>query len=162
MGFQKAPGILGVAFLASILFMVAPAAADEREALARQFAEQVGAAELASTMIASMTPLLREQIHSNVPQLTDEQLDEVVGILTSEFRAAEGELTDLIVTLYATEFTEAELTAAIEFYQTDLGQMMLERMPSLMERSVALGQNWGATVAQRALPRVQEYLAELE
>lgn len=162
MKFQKLSFILGAAMMASALFAAAPAAADERVALGRQLAVQTGAADLASGMIESMTPLMRAQIQSGVPQLTESQLDDVVGILVSEFQASESELTDMIAALYAAEFTEAELTAAIEFYETELGQMLISRMPALMQRSAVVGQQWGTDVAQRALPRVQEYLAGLE
>ncbi|SDM03938.1 hypothetical protein SAMN04488568_10491 [Maricaulis salignorans] len=162
MGFLKFLSVLSASLLASALLLAAPAAADDREALARQLAEQVGAVDLASSMIDSMAPLMRDQIQSSAPQLNDEQLDTVVRILLEEFEASQTELTDLIVMLYATEFTEAELLGAIEFYETELGQVLLARMPALMERSVVAGQQWGADVAQRALPRVQEYLATIE
>ncbi|WP_417491451.1 DUF2059 domain-containing protein [Maricaulis sp.] len=161
-GFGKCAGIVGMALLASALFTTSPAAADEREALARQLTEQIGVTELASTMMVAMAPLMREQIRASVPQLTETQLDEVVAIMMVEFHAAESELTDMIVDLYASEFTEAELVQFIAFYQTDLGQIMLDRMPGLAERSVEMGQAWGAQVALRAMPQVQEYFAGLE
>ena len=96
------------------------------------------------------------------PQLTEAQLDAVIAIMLEEFEASASELTDMIVMLYATEFSEEELAGAIAFYETELGQVLLARMPTLMERSFIVGQQWGADVAERALPRVQEYLSGLE
>ncbi|WP_339740970.1 DUF2059 domain-containing protein [uncultured Maricaulis sp.] len=154
--------MLGAAFLTSLLLAVAPAAADEREVLARQLAEQTGAVDLASDMIGSMAPVMRAQIQASAPQLTEAQLDAVIAIMLEEFEASASELTDMIVMLYATEFSEEELAGAIAFYETELGQVLLARMPTLMERSFIVGQQWGADVAERALPRVQEYLSGLE
>ena len=160
--FRKCAGLVGMALLASALLTTSPAAADDREALARQLTEQIGVTEVASRMMVAMTPLMREQIRASVPQLTETQLDEVVAIMMVEFQSAETELTEMIVGLYASEFTEAELVEVIAFYQTDLGLMMLERMPALAERSAEIGQSWGAEVALRAMPQVQEYFAGLE
>ncbi|MHA6288319.1 DUF2059 domain-containing protein [Maricaulis sp. CAU 1757] len=136
----------------------APVVADDRRELAERMAEQVGAAGLAMDMVDLMVPVMRQQILAADPTLTSDQLDDLVGILVEEFQASEPELRDGIIGVYADSFTEAELRAAVEFYDTPLGRSLMEKMPDVMQASARMGENWGMAVAQRAMPRVQAYL----
>ena len=154
--------ILAAALAAATLTGTASAQSSEQLALARQLTEQVGATTMAVEMIDIMAPMIRQQIAAGAPDLTEQQLDDVTAILIEEFRNSEDELMEEIVTLYASAFSEAELQAATEFYATELGQTFIERMPEVMQRGMVLGEQWGATVAQRAIPRVQAYLMEAE
>lgn len=151
-------GLLAAAILA--FSGAAAAQADDREALARQLADQTGASRAALDMIEIMVPMMRQQIQAGAPNLTDAQLDEILSILTEEFEASESELRDGIVALYAREFTEEELRAATEFYDTEIGRAFVSRMPQVMQEAAVLGESWGMQVAQRALPRVQAYMQE--
>ncbi len=60
-------------------------------------------------------------------------------------------LKDDMAAMYAREFSEAELTQITAFYQSPVGQKMVDKMPSMMSQGMALGQQ-----------RVQAHMTELQ
>ncbi len=60
-------------------------------------------------------------------------------------------LKDDMVKIYTEEFTEQELNDLNKFYQTPLGKKTVEKMPALMAKGAAMGQQ-----------RVQQHLPELQ
>jgi len=59
-------------------------------------------------------------------------------------------LKEKFVAMYALEFSEEELQAMIDFYGTDIGQRVIEKLPAVMNKGAILGQQV-----------VQEHAAEL-
>ena len=45
-----------------------------------------------------------------------------------------------LITLYTTNFSEAELKGLIEFYQSPLGKKVMEKMPTLSAQSAQMTQ----------------------
>lgn len=66
----------------------------------------------------------------------------------------EGEVIDL----YTRVFTEQELGDLIIFYRSELGQKLLQRMPTLMQETMSLTQNR----IKVSIPKVQALGAELQ
>ncbi|HWA09002.1 MAG TPA: DUF2059 domain-containing protein [Opitutaceae bacterium] len=64
-----------------------------------------------------------------------------------------------IAELYMQEFTEEELTAIAAFYQTPAGQKALVKLPSLMQQSAKIGQDY-ATTKQASLQQKLQQIAE--
>ncbi len=60
-------------------------------------------------------------------------------------------LKDDVAKIYMEEFTEPELKQITAFYQTPVGQKAVSKMPMLVSRGMAIGQQ-----------RVQEHLPELQ
>ena len=63
-----------------------------------------------------------------------------------------------IAPLYVDLFTEAELREMIAFYRTELGQMMLARMPELMQRSMMIVQRDLANSLPAMETEIQRFL----
>lgn len=61
-------------------------------------------------------------------------------------RQRRGEFIDSMVPLYGRNFELAELKALLQFYQSPLGQRLLEAQPVLMRESMQMGQRWGARI----------------
>ena len=64
-------------------------------------------------------------------------------------KEAKGTLDDLyakIVEFYMEDFTQDEIQKLIAFYKTDLGKKLADKQLSLVQKSMALGQEWGAKV----------------
>ena len=59
-------------------------------------------------------------------------------------RERRGEFLDSLVPLYSRTFEVTELKALLQFYQSPLGQRLLDTQPGLMRESVQIGQRWGA------------------
>ena len=61
-------------------------------------------------------------------------------------RERRGEFLDSLVPLYSRTFEVTELKALLQFYQSPLGQRLLDTQPGLMRESVQIGQRWGARI----------------
>ncbi|MEM8506098.1 MAG: DUF2059 domain-containing protein [Cyanobacteria bacterium P01_D01_bin.1] len=61
------------------------------------------------------------------------------------------ELNRLVIPIYAQHFTIEELDAIIAFYKTPAGQTVLEKMPSVLQDSMLVGQQWGMEIARQVL-----------
>jgi hypothetical protein len=59
-------------------------------------------------------------------------------------RERKGEFLDSMIPLYNRTFTEAELKGLLQFYQSPLGQRLLQVQPDLIRESMQLGQRWGS------------------
>jgi hypothetical protein len=68
------------------------------------------------------------------------------------------EMIEMIVPLYDKYYTLEDLRAVNAFYSSPSGQRILSTMPQIMQESVAIGQQWGAKISQRA---VEEAKAEI-
>lgn len=60
------------------------------------------------------------------------------------------------IQIYMTEFTEKELDAMNQFYQTEVGRKMVEKMPTLMGKGAEIG----ARRVQENMPELQAAMAE--
>lgn len=66
-----------------------------------------------------------------------------------------GELTDLVVPVYARHLTMDELLAANRFYSTPEGRAIVAKLPLIMTESMNFGQIWGQAVAQKAIEKLK-------
>jgi uncharacterized protein len=69
-----------------------------------------------------------------------------------------GEMMDRVAKIYATTFTVAELNEINAFYRGPTGQKFVERMPGIMQQSLAVGQEFGRTVGAELQSRMIEEL----
>jgi uncharacterized protein len=83
-------------------------------------------------------------IKTNSPHLPPEFFDSFSKEFTVQF------VRELILPLYDRTFTQAEIVAMNDFYSTDVGQAVLQKMPALMNESMQKGATWGLLFAQRA------------
>ena len=60
-------------------------------------------------------------------------------------------LVERIVPVYAKEYDEATLRAAIAFYKTPEGQKVVEKQLTITSSITAIGQQWGMEKAQEVL-----------
>ena len=115
--------------------------------------EQQAALDLLETMNtqqtfeASMDAMLDMQMEQN-PAAT--QLEPIMREFFAEHLAWE-EIQPDYVALYTDLYTEDELKGIIEFYQTDVGQKMVEVMPEMAVRSQQIAQE-----------HIQEHASELQ
>lgn len=96
------------------------------------------ASELNSQVLEGMIAQFR-QISPEVP---DEWWDSFLAKVDYE------ELNEIIIPIYAQNFTDEELDGIIAFYETPIGQSVLEKMPAVVQESLVAGQSWGLSIAQ--------------
>jgi uncharacterized protein len=66
------------------------------------------------------------------------------------------QLMELLIPIYASHLTKAELEGLVRFYQTSLGQRVAEVLPLIAQESMQAGQSWGAGIGRQ----VAESLAQ--
>jgi uncharacterized protein len=70
------------------------------------------------------------------------------------------EMVDGIATVYASNFTAAELRDIEAFYRQPTGQKMLEKMPVISQQALAVGQEIGRKAAEDLRQRLTEALRQ--
>ena len=107
-------------------------------------------------------------------QMIDLQSEAMQDLLPAEFfeefkkdvlESGYDEILELIVPIYLKHYTEDEIDQMTTFFQSDLGQVMVEKTPMIMQESMAAGQQWGGAmggmIAER-LQNVDQLLYEFE
>lgn len=112
----------------------------DQEQLARKLIEVTMAKSLGKQVLDSMTETLRK-----MPGLPPGFID--------RFRehARIEDLHDLIVPIYARTYDRETMIAAITFYQSEQGQVLVGKLPEATRLSMEAGQRWGQELAERTL-----------
>ena len=61
------------------------------------------------------------------------------------------------IDIYMKHFSEREVRGLVEFYSSDIGRSMIEKMPLVMQDSMAISQQ----VMRRMMPKIQELALEM-
>ncbi len=118
----------------------APQVEPEKAAAIRQLLEVTGAAQL---MVVSIETSLPAQRAAN-PEIADVFWDEFAARLRQDVDGFIG----ILVPLYDKHLTLDEIRQLVEFYQSPLGQRLVEVQPTLAAESMLAGQQWGARLGQ--------------
>jgi len=62
---------------------------------------------------------------------------------------------DILATSYADRFTETELTQALAFFKSPVGQKLVQDRPAIVQQAVQNIQVWGAKVNGEAMERIR-------
>jgi hypothetical protein len=68
----------------------------------------------------------------------------------------QNELIELIIPIYDKYFTANEIDELIDFYETDLGQKLIEKTPMITNDSMLIGQEWGTQLSEMILKKMQD------
>jgi len=147
-------GLLGVAApTAPLAQAAAPPAAKSTsprsEALVRRYLKAIHFEQLIDTMMGSMLPLMSEQMSRQYPSITPEQRAMISGIVRDAMRESfTPKMIERMTPIYAQTFSESELEAIVTFYESPVGQAVVEKTPSLAPKS--------AEVARQLMPDIQK------
>jgi hypothetical protein len=72
------------------------------------------------------------------------------------------EMEDMIVPVYDKYFTESEIDQLIAFYQSQIGQKLVEKLPLITRDATEVGRKWGEKIAEKILNKLKasEYYKE--
>ncbi len=129
--------------------------ASERRALAEQIAVISSTEDDYRQALVGTMPQVRQMFETSVPGATEDQLDNVVVVMTDILMSTYGDVVDAMAETYSSRFTAAELQTLLEFYQTDLGQKVLRETPAIMQVMGARGEELGQEAVAREMARVQ-------
>lgn len=65
------------------------------------------------------------------------------------------EMTALLVPIYDKHFTEDDIKQLNAFYQTPLGQKLLNELPAVTQASMVAGQDWGTKLGDKLMKQLE-------
>jgi hypothetical protein len=78
--------------------------------------------------------------------------------LLERMAARSGEIVDLTAAIYARNFSADEIRQVTAFYRTPVGQRFLDKLPAITQESMAMGQQWGQSIAAEMRDKIIEEL----
>lgn len=123
-----------------------PTEQDLKRAEIRSLIELTGAANISADALRQIIAPLRR----GFPQVPEEFWDSFVKEVRSD------ELVDLVVPIYDRYYTRDDIHDLTRFYQSPVGQKTIKVLPKLSAEAIDAGQEWGRTVADRAMRKLQE------
>lgn len=122
-------------------------AADIRELIELTGAVALGT-QFADRMLATLRPMFEQAYPTVPPEVMDELLEETHAELAALDLAA------LAVPVYARHLSAEDIRGLLDFYRTPLGRRVVEKLPVIVEESVAVGQAMGEAAGQRVIDRL--------
>lgn len=128
-----------------------------KDADIRRLLELTHAGELATQTMNAMEANMRPLMIDAFPK--GEYREKLIGLFFDKFHAKLDvqQLVDMAIPAYKKYYSDEEIKQLIAFYQTPLGQKMMDVAPKLVAETQAAGQNWGAQLGRECM---QEVLAE--
>lgn len=137
--------ILRVAVLS--LFLVSGAFGEEAsDESIRELMNKTGAGDLGVQMMGHLLPHLQQMIPDAPAEFWDDFMSKVDP----------DDLIEKVIPIYKKHFSEEDIKAVIEFYDTPVGKKFIKAQPSIVQESSAVGQEWGREIAQQVM---EEYAA---
>ncbi len=115
--------------------------------------------QLSQQIIDQIAPIVKTQM-GNVPAEQRAAVNELMDKLTTLIanRLNWDSLKPAFVKLYSDTYTEEEVEGMIVFYKTPVGRAMLEKMPALMQKAMAISQD----TMRDILPEIQRSIEEIK
>lgn len=108
--------------------------------------------------VSQSTARLRTQLADNGFVLSERVYGQVGGVLEKQFDARTSAIRTAVAGVYRQSFTAEELTAIAAFYRSDIGKLMLTRMPSVNTIVTQTIQQQFNSVQEAAQPQIQAIL----
>jgi uncharacterized protein len=153
-------------FVAAILFAALPLKAQtlpppappaENLAAAQELIQTMRATDQFKALLPTIMSNMKNTVVQNRPEM-EKNYDNMVPLFTEAANARLNEFTDQLAAVYARHFTIDELHQIIAFYKTPTGQKMIAELPSIAKENMALGQQFGRSVALDIQTRALESL----
>jgi hypothetical protein len=110
---------------------------------------------LLPAILLSLKPALTQ----DRPEI-EQDYDAMLPMIADAFTPYYTSMIDGIATVYANNFTAAELRDIEAFYRQPIGQKMLEKMPAIGQQALAVGQEIGRKAAEDLRQRLTEALRQ--
>ena len=137
----------GIVFAAFVLLaLAAPAIAQSNSPEARAAAKELVETMRAVDQIKNLVPLFMQQLKPAIVQGRPEVERDYSAIIPSLLQAMNSRLSEFVdatAAIYAANLTVDEMKQMTAFYRTPVGQKFLEKMPVIMQQSLAMGQKFG-------------------
>ena len=133
--------------------------AGEKEDNIREIIRITGSLDITEQMLDTLLQQMAQLFVTLNPGQEALIRDLVFAELRQVFTENIGDLEELTVRAYAAHFSAAEIAELLAFYQTPLGQRLIEELPEIMVESQTAGARWGQALGALAFDRVRQRLA---
>ena len=154
-----------ILMLAVALSTVANADQASHDAAAKRLIEVSRTADMMDTMYDAMSQQIpgmfgQMGVDEDLQPIMDRHMDRVFDVMREEMRW--DKMEPMVIQLYVTHYTEEELNEMTGFYESPVGQKLLDKMPEVMGASMEMAQEMMKGFYAR-LPELQEALeADIE
>jgi hypothetical protein len=91
--------------------------------------------------------------------LIEKYLNKIFAVMQAEM--SWDKMKEDFIQLYLSFYTEPEIQDLIAFYQTPTGRKTIEKMPLLMQQSMAIGQKYSLNMMPKIEKLIEEMAAEI-
>jgi hypothetical protein len=146
-------GLIKTIAAAAMAMLVAagPAGAQNPSPEAMAAAKELVVVSRAADSFKAFLPLIAQQLKPAIVQGRPEverDYDKVMPIMTEVALKQLDKLTDEIAVIYARTFSADEMRQVAAFYRTPVGQRFLDKVPDILQQSMALGQKFGEALVK--------------
>src|ERR1700684_2035199 len=150
--------------VACLLLLWAPAArppppTPDAMTAARSPVNTMKLADQYKALLPAILLSLKPALTQDLPEI-EQDYDAMMPMIADAFTPYYASMVDGIATVYANNFTAAELREIEAFYRQPVGQKMLEKMPAISQQALAVGQEIGRKAADDLRQRLTEALRQ--
>ena len=124
---------------------------------ARELIAVTGASTLFSPLIAGVVEQAKVLFLQQNPSLSKD-LNEVATKMRTDLQPRFNELVDEVARLYATNFSEQELTEILAFYKSAAGKKLLMAQPKIVDSSMKFAQEWANKLSDQVIANMRDEL----
>ena len=164
--FALRAALLGVCLGASALAGCGPSLAQDTKptAAATAAAKQILVLKGSETIFGSLIPGVIEQNKSMFEQQNPafgKDLATVAAQLRTELAPKLDEVTSEVARIYASHFTEKELTDMLAFYSSPLGRKMVAQEPRALSDGINYARDWAGKFSDEVVNRMRAEMKKL-
>jgi uncharacterized protein len=126
---------------------------------ARSLVNTMKLADQYKALLPAILLSLKPALTQDRPEI-EQDYDAMMPMIADAFTPYYTSMIDGIATVYANNFTAAELRDIEAFYRQPVGQKMLEKMPAIGQQALAVGQEIGRKAAEDLRQRLTEALRQ--
>jgi hypothetical protein len=115
-----------------------------------------GANQIKATILVVMKNLKPAIVQNRVE--VERDFDAMLPLIVESFNTRMNEVIDQISVVYARTFTADELREAVAFYRGPTGQKIVQKLPALLQESMAVGQRFGQAIGNELRDRMIDEL----
>jgi hypothetical protein len=145
----------------AILAAAGPAGAQSPSPEAMAAARDLIAVSRAADQFKTILPLIAQQLKPAIVQGRPEverDYDKIMPVMTDLALKHIDSVIDDMAGIYASNFSAEEMRQVTAFYRTPVGQTFLNKVPVILEQSMALGQKFAQTLLQEFQKAVTDEL----
>jgi hypothetical protein len=128
--------------------------------LTLQFLSLTGFPSMVDFLSDSVVGNFRRALEGEMQATLEDRGKKALALLEESLKSSQGVLQEQVVDLYAKVFSEEDMKALVDFYQTDTGKKLVEKGASIQGSIGDLGSDWSNNVIRSLESQFASILGE--